>query len=137
MKAQLTWLEGMHLQGVNEQGHVVDFDSSPAFGGKNKAPRPMEVFLQAMMACTAMDVISILRKKRKTVTAFRIEATAKQAEDFPHVFTHVHLIYLLQSPDAELHDLNRSIELSQEKYCSASAMFRRSGCSITWEAQLM
>lgn len=97
----------------------------------------MGVFLQAMMAYVAMDVISILQKKRKTIEAFQIEATAQQAEEFPHVFMHVYPVHILKSIDATLQDLEGSIELSQKKYYSTSAMFCCSGFEITWQAKLV
>ncbi len=127
---------GMRLAGSNERGQVTYFDADPSVGGHDTAPRPLEVFLQAMMACTAMDVLSIVRKKRKTVTAFRLTAEAERAAEHPRVFTRIHLRYELTSPDATEQDLVRAIELSQSTYCSASIMVRRSGCQITWEAHL-
>lgn len=138
MKAELELVDtGMRLVGRNERGQMSFFDADPAVGGSDSAPRPMEVFLQAMMACTAMDVLSILRKKRRTVTAFRMGAEAERVAEHPRVFTRIHLRYELVSPDATEQDLQRAIELSQSTYCSASIMVRRSGCSITWEARLL
>ncbi len=138
MKAELELVDsGMRLVGRNERGQMSFFDADPAVGGSDSAPRPLEVFLQAMMACTAMDVLSILRKKRRTVTAFRMSAEAERAAEHPRVFTRIHLRYELVSPDATEQDLQRAIELSQSTYCSASIMVRRSGCTLTWEAQLL
>ena len=93
--------------------------------------------LQALGACTLMDVVSILRKKRKTVESINLYIEGKRAENHPKVFTDVHLIFELKSPDAEMKDLERSIELSETTYCSASAMFKRSGCNLTWEAKIL
>ncbi len=138
MRAELKLVDaGMRLAGRNERGQVIFFDADPAVGGSDSAPRPMEVFLEAMMACTAMDVLSIVRKKRRTVTAFRLTAEAERATEHPRVFTRIHLRYELVSPDATEQDLHRAIELSQGTYCSASIMVRRSGCSITWEAHVI
>ncbi|GBD07093.1 hypothetical protein HRbin21_00907 [bacterium HR21] len=138
MRAVLELLDGaMRLAGRNERGQLTYFDADPSVGGNDTAARPLEVFLQAMMACTAMDVLSIVRKKRKTVTAFRLTADAERASEHPRVFRRIHLRYELTSPDATEQDLQRAIELSQSTYCSASIMVRRSGCEITWEAHLL
>ncbi|MCS6966364.1 MAG: OsmC family protein [Candidatus Kapabacteria bacterium] len=138
MKATLELVDAaMRFEGRNERGQSTSFDADPAVGGRDSAARPMEVLLQAVMACTAMDVLSIVRKKRRTVIAFRIVAEAERAAEHPKVFTRIHLRYELTSPDAAEQDLYRAIELSQGTYCSASIMVRRSGCSITWEAHVL
>jgi putative redox protein len=137
MEATLELVDGaMRLEGRNARGQSTFFDADPAVGGHDSAARPLEVFLQAMMACTAMDVLSILRKKRRTVTAFRMRAEAEREEQHPRVFRRIHLVYEVVSPDATEQDVQRAIELSQTTYCSASIMVRRSGCTITWEAHL-
>jgi putative redox protein len=97
----------------------------------------MQVFLQSMVACTMMDTLSILRKKRKEVTDMTVDVDAERAETHPKVFTRVTMNFTLVSPDAELADLNRSIELSHKNYCSASAMFQRSGCKVEWTAKIL
>jgi putative redox protein len=83
----------------------------------------MEGLLLSMMACFSADVVSILRKKRKTVTSYQLSAQAERAEDFPKVFTTIQLHLLVQSPDSQPADVERSIELARTKYCSAMAMF--------------
>jgi len=95
----------------------------------------MEGLLLSMMACFSADVVSILNKKRKTVTAYHLHAEADRAEDFPKVFTAVRLHLIVQSPDAQPADIERSVELARTKYCSAMTMFERAGCalSITYE----
>jgi len=91
----------------------------------------MEGLLLSMMACFSADVVSILQKKRKTVTGYQVTAKAQRAEDFPKVFTTVDLHLLVQSSDAQPADVERSIELARTKYCSAMTMFERAGCTIT------
>ncbi|MCX7879381.1 MAG: OsmC family protein [Ignavibacteria bacterium] len=136
MKVTLELERNMRIIGKNKQEMEVYFDTSEELGGENSAPKPMEVFLMAMGACTFMDTISILRKKRKTIEQFKIKIEAERKKEHPMVFSKAHLIYELVSPDAELSDLNRAVELSQTKYCSASAMFKAAGCEITWETVL-
>ncbi len=136
MKISVEFVEGMHFVGKTPDGLEVHFDAVAQHGGQGKGTPPMVVLLESIAACTAMDVISILRKKRKTVVDLKVHATAKRAEQHPRVFETVHLTYELWSPDAEMKDLNRSIELSQDKYCGASAIVKRSGAQLTWEAVL-
>lgn len=136
MKIELKFDRNMRLIGKSKLGHQTIFDTVPEVGGENSAPSPMEVMLQSLAACSSMDVLSILRKKRKQIDDYWVNLTAERAENHPKVFTKVHLIYNLKSPDAELKDLERAIELSNEKYCSASAMFKAAGCIITHESNI-
>lgn len=136
MKVKLELDRKMRILGTNKLGLQTAFDSHPAVGGEDTAATPMEIMLQAMGACSFMDVLSILRKKRKEITALTIDLDAERAKEHPKVITKVHLTYELTSPDTEMKDLERSIELSQEKYCGASAMYQRSGCKVTWEAKI-
>ncbi len=137
MKVTLELDKNMRFMGTDNRNHITYFDTTDKVGGDDTASTPMEVLLQALGACTLMDVVSILRKKRKTVEGITLNIEGKRADSHPKVFTDVHLIYELKSPDAELKDLERSIELSETTYCSASAMFKRSGCNLTWEAKLV
>jgi putative redox protein len=136
MKVNLILEEGMRVRGSNERGMSTLFDTN----GDNHIPSaasPMEIMLQAMGGCSAMDVLSILRKQRRTITNLRIDIEAERAEEHPKVFTSAHVIYTLVSPDATLNELTRAVELSHEKYCSASAMFIRSGCEVTYETVII
>ncbi len=133
MEANLRLDRNMRIIGTSATGLETVFDTHPSVGGEDTAPTPMEILLQAMAACSFMDVVSIVRKKRKTVTNLEINAKAERAKEHPMVFQKVHLTYILTSPDAEEADLNRAVELSQKTYCGASAMFKRSGCEVTWE----
>lgn len=136
MKVNLLLTEDMHIVATDAYNHKTEFDTVPEVGGKNQASAPMVVMLEAMAACSMMDVAAIIRKKRKTITELRIEVEGERANQHPKVFTKVHLKYFLKSPDAEMKDLERAIELSQNTYCGASAMFKRSGCEVTTEAFL-
>lgn len=133
MKATLKLGRNMRIIGSNEQGLETAFDSYTSAGGDNSAPTPMEIFLQAMAACSFMDVVSILRKKRKQIDSLTINIEGQRTNEHPKVFNTVHLIYELISTDAKLNDLELSVELSQTKYCGASAMFQLSGCEVTYE----
>jgi len=133
MKAHIEWKGGMLLQGKNAEGMTTFFDSHHA---EQRYGTPMEIMLQAMASCSIMDVISILEKKRKTITALHVEVDSDRSDGHPKVFTAVRLRYTLISPDAELKDLERSVELSQHSYCSASAMFQKAGCEVSWTCEV-
>lgn len=136
MKVKLALETKMRIKGSDASSHETYFDTVPEFGGENSAPTPMAVMLQAMGACSYMDVISILNKKRKQIESLEMEIDGIRAESHPKVFTKVHIKYILKSPDTEMKDLERAIDLSQTTYCGASAMFQRSGCQVTTEAIL-
>jgi putative redox protein len=121
--AKITWVgPGLRLVGEGSQGpgivvdHVLDDEERQENG-----PRPMELLLIGLAGCTAMDVISILKKKRQTFTDFQVNVSAERAEEHPKVYTEIHLAYVVTG-DVDPQALERSIELSQEKYCSAAAM---------------
>lgn len=137
MKATLRLDTNMRLIGNNEAGQKTIFDVKEENGGNASAASPMEVLLQSVAACSTMDILSIIRKKRKTVSNFSIEMSANRAPEYPKVFVDAHFIYILESPDATEGDLTRAIELSQTTYCSAMAMLTRSGCTVTWEQHLL
>ena len=136
MKATLRLDRKMRIIGTNSANLETVFDSHPSVGGEDTAATPMEIVLQGMGACSFMDVVSILRKKRKDIRGLNIYLDAERADQHPKVITKVHMIYELESPDSDLKDLERAVELSQEKYCGVSAMFKRSGCDVAWECKI-
>jgi putative redox protein len=136
MRAHLHLDNSLRLIGTNERGHETFFDTTIAGGGLDSAASPMEILLESLAACMTMDVIPILRKQRRTVTDFSVDLTAERAEVHPRVFTKIAMDIHLSSPDATIKELARAIELSETKYCSASAMIARSGCEISWKATL-
>jgi putative redox protein len=136
MKASLRLDTALRLIGTNAKGHETYFDTSVKGGGLDSAASPMEIVLEAVAACTAMDVIPIIRKRRKTITAFSVDLSAERASVDPKVFTQIAMKIRLTSPDATLVELVRAIELSQTTYCSVSTMIARGGCVISWVAVL-
>ena len=137
MKVTLKLDRKMRIIGSNQAAMETIFDTHSEAGGEDTAPTPMEILLQAMGACSFMDVVSILRKKRKEIQGLNVYIDGKRADEHPKVFTDVHLIYELISFDTEMNDLVRSVELSQTKYCGASAMFQKAGCKVTWECRIL
>lgn len=137
MRAHIKLETALRLAGTNEKGHQTFFDTSLAGGGLDSAASPMEIVLQALGACMAMDVVPILRKQRRTVTDFSVDLEGERAEIDPKVFMKIEMRIRLISQDATRRDLARAIILSQTKYCSVSTMLTRSGCEITWNAILV
>ncbi len=136
MKANLKLDRNMRIIGTNEKGLETIFDTSPKVGGEDTAATPMEIMLQSVAACSFMDTISILRKKRKTINDLQIDIEGERTEEHPKVFKTIVLKYTLVSPDAELNDLERAVELSQDKYCGASAMMKLAGADVSYKVEL-
>lgn len=122
MKAKIKWLDGRAFVGESGSGHAVVMDGAPDSGGRNIGIRPMEMLLIGMGGCTAFDVIQILEKAREKVTSCEIELEAERAGEIPKVFTKVRLIYHLKGYGLKPAVVERAINLSAEKYCSASVM---------------
>ena len=136
MKTRVKWIEGASFVGETGSGHAVVIDGAPESGGRNIGPRPMELLLTGTAACTAFDVVQILKKARQPVSDCVVEAEAKRAEAPPRVFTHVHFRYLVAGRGLDLHQVERAAKLSKEKYCSATAMIARTA-EVTHEVVLV
>ncbi len=137
MHATVTFTGKLPLFGVNEKGHKTCFDATMDFSGPAKYASPMDTVLEALGACSMMDVIAILKKMRKELILLEVALDAERAEEHPKVFTSIHLKYRLNSPDGTLADLKKATALSMEKYCSVAAMLRASGCAVTWSTEVM
>ncbi len=112
----------MRFVGTADTGFPVVMDAHPSVGGDNSGLRPMELLLVGLCGCTAMDVISILRKKRQQVSDLEVKAHAKNAETYPKVFTNIALEYIVTGKDVDPSAVERAIQLSAERYCPAQAM---------------
>lgn len=120
---ELSWQGGMKFAAVGASGHVVTMDSTPDVGGEDAGARPMEVLLFGVMGCTAMDVVSILKKKREPVQDFKIIATFDRSPEHPKKYTRIHLEYVAYG-NVSLKSLERAVELSETTYCGAIATVR-------------
>jgi len=122
MKARIKWVEQVSFLGETESGHAVLMDGSPAAGGRNLGPRPMEMLLLGAGGCTSFDVIAILKKSRQAVSDCYVEIEAERAETDPKVFTKIHMHFVVTGKDIKPEVVEKAIKLSAEKYCSASIM---------------
>ena len=126
MKAAVTLDQGMTFTASADSGFNLKMDASPEVGGLNDGFRPMELLLMGLGGCSAVDVISILRKKRQAVTGFDILLDAEQAKDHPRVFTRITVKFIFRGNQIDPKAVERSIELSATKYCPVQAMMARS-----------
>lgn len=123
-RVSVRWTTKRQMIAWNEAGrHGIVMDSPTLHGGEGTGARPLEVFLEALGACTAMDVASLLEKKRQRFTGLEIQVTAEQREDeYPKIYTHIEMLYIVTGHDVDPVAVARSIELSEEKYCTVRGM---------------
>jgi putative redox protein len=126
-------LEGMAFAATLPTGQELVMDAGEDHGGRNRGARPMHLLLVGLAGCTAMDVISFLRKMRQPVTGYRVEVEGERAEDFPKVFTRIQVRHIVTGAVEEA-KLAKAVELSESKYCSANAMLKAvADIETTWE----
>ena len=127
MECTVRWtgLSGMTFLAETGSGHVVAMDGAPDGGGRNLAPRPMEMVLLGTGGCTAYEVVLILRKSGQTITDCEVKLTSERAEKDPKVFTKVHFHFTVKGSNVKPNTVERAIKLSHEKYCSASIMMEK------------
>ena len=124
MKARIKWLENVSFVGESGSGHAIVLDGSPEHGGRNIGVRPMEALLIGVGACSAFDVVTILRKARQPITDCVAELEAERAEGPPAVFTRIHMRFVVRGRGLKESQVKRAVDLSAQKYCSATAMLR-------------
>ncbi|WP_126452756.1 OsmC family protein [Sulfuriflexus mobilis] len=122
MKARVKWVEGATFVGESGSGHAVVMDGPPEHGGRDLGIRPMEMLLLGMGGCTAFDVLHILKKARQPITDCVVELNAERADEDPKVFTKIHAHFRIKGAGLKEDRVKRAVELSAEKYCSASIM---------------
>jgi putative redox protein len=129
MDAKVVLQDGMKFIGTanstEETGLSLQLDAGPSVGGENAGFRPLELMMISLVGCTAMDVISILRKKRQEITGFEVKVHADQTDKHPHVFTQAQIEYVITGRDIKPDAVKRAIELSENTYCPAQAMLKQ------------
>jgi putative redox protein len=123
MDVKVIWSSGLSFTGTAQTRFEVPLGAHPDVGGDNNGFRPMELIALGVAGCTGMDVISILRKKRQSVTDFEVSVIAEQSGEHPKVFTRMHIHYVLRGSEIDPKAVKRAIELSETNYCPAQAMF--------------
>jgi len=122
MKARIKWIENVSFLGEADSGHAVVMDGAPDAGGRNLGFRPMELVLVGAGGCTAFDVVTILKKARQPITDCVVELEAERAETIPKVFTKIHMHFIVTGHNLPDNQVQRAVNLSAEKYCSATQM---------------
>ncbi|MBT5166564.1 MAG: OsmC family protein [Nitrosomonadales bacterium] len=126
MKTRIKWMQDVSFNGLSETGHEVTLDGPKELGGRDLGMRPMEMILIGMGGCTSFDVVTILKKSRQNVTECIAEIDATRADEVPKVFTSIHIRFLIKGINLQKKAVERAIELSAKKYCSASIMLSKS-----------
>lgn len=136
MKARVKWAEKAAFIAESGSGHALVVDGPPDIGGRNLGPRPMELLLMGVGACSAVDVVYILQKARQAVTDCYVELEAERAETDPKVFTAIRMHFVVTGKALAENHVKRAVELSAEKYCSASIMLRNGGVALSHDYEI-
>lgn len=131
MEVEVRWEEDVRFSATSDSGHTVTLDGAVEAGGKNAGARPMELMLMGMGGCASFDVMLMLKKGREPVSDCVAKLTATRAPEPPRVFTHICLHFVVSGDGLSERKVARAVELSAQKYCSASIMLARGGVEIT------
>ena len=134
--AKISWVDGALLVAESGSGHTITMDGAADIGGRNLASRPMEVLLMGMGGCTAIDVVSMLKKQRQDIEGVEVSLVAERADDHPKVYTSVKLVYTVRGRKLNKALVEQAVSLSDEKYCSATAMVKKTA-DVTHEIVLV
>lgn len=136
MECTVKWVDGMTFMAETGTGHLLTMDGAPEAGGRNLAPRPMELLLAGTGGCTAFDTVLILKRSRQDVRDCTVRLEAERAETDPKVFTRIRFHYTVTGKNLKPETVERAIHLSAEKYCSASIMLGKTA-EITHEWEIV
>lgn len=137
LKASVKWVDGAALVGESGSGHAVILDGPPDHGGRNIGMRPMEMLLISVGGCSSIDVLGILQKARQDVIDCEVKLEAERADAVPAVFTKIHMHFVVTGRDLKESHVKRAVDLSAEKYCSASIMLGKAGVEITHSYEII
>ena len=136
MKCRIKWLDNMTFVGESGSGHSVVMDGAPEHGGRDLGIRPMEMLLLGVGGCTAFDVVSILKKSRQAIVDCEVEVDSDRAEEVPKVFTSIHIHFIVSGNGLDPAKVEKAVNLSAEKYCSASIMLGKTA-EITHDFEIV
>lgn len=137
MKATIKWVDGAMFLAETGSGHSVVMDGPEDAGGRNMGIRPMEMLLLGVGGCSSFDVINILTKGRQEVSDCRTELTAQRVDAIPAVFETIHMHFVVSGKNLDKEKVKRAVELSAEKYCSASIMLTKGGVKMTHDFEVL
>lgn len=136
MQATVKWVDGAMFLGESGSGHTLVMDGAAEQGGRNLGVRPMETLLLGVGGCSAYDVMAMLRKSRQQVTDCRVEIDAERADAVPAVFTRIAMHFVVTGIALKEAQVRRAVELSAQKYCSASIMLAAAGVAISHSCEI-
>ncbi|MDG1165452.1 MAG: OsmC family protein [Porticoccaceae bacterium] len=131
MQTTVKWVDGVMFLGESGTGHSVIMDGAPDQGGRNMGARPMEMILIGLGGCASFDVMTMLQKGRQQVSDCRVDIEAERVDAVPAVFSKIHLSFVVTGNALKESQVKRAVELSAEKYCSASIMLEAAGVEIS------
>jgi len=134
-RVKVNWLENMAFE-AEVNGHKIIIDAAEPVGGENRGPRPKPLMLVALAGCTGMDVVSILKKMRVELDGFNVVVEGDLTEDHPKQFSQMRVIYEFKGKDLPMDKLEKAVNLSEERYCGVSAMYRKA-IGITTEIRIL
>lgn len=137
MQTSVHWLEKVAFKAKTQSGHTIIMDGSAEYGGENRGPRPMELLLTGLGGCASFDIVTILKKARQDISDVRCELKAERADTIPAVFTKIHLHFVVTGKAIKEKQVAKAVELSAEKYCSASKMLSDGGVEITHDYEII
>ncbi|MYA35069.1 MAG: OsmC family protein [Gammaproteobacteria bacterium] len=137
MQARVNWVEDVMFVAESGSGHAVVIDGAPEGGGRNMGMRPMELVALGVASCSSYDVVTILRKARQKITRCEARVSAERADAVPAVFEAIHMHFRVAGENLSEAQVARAIELSAEKYCSASIMLKKGGVKITHDYEIV
>ncbi|NND67591.1 MAG: OsmC family protein [Halioglobus sp.] len=137
MKATVKWTDSAMFVGESGSGHSVVMDGPEDLGGRNLGPRPMEMLLLGTGGCSIYDVLSMLKKSRQQVVDCRVDMQAERADAVPAVFTSINMHFVVTGVGLKESHVKRAVELSAEKYCSASIMLGAAGVAMTHSYEIV
>ena len=125
LTGSVSWTDGMAVVGKSGSGHEVMMDGAREVGGQDRGAMPKELTLLSLGGCTALDVVSIMRKMQVPFTSFRIDLEADTADTHPSVFTEIRLVYRTEGEGVQREKVDRAIQLSQDRYCGVTHMLNK------------
>jgi len=136
MKCRVKWLDHMTFVGESGSGHAVVMDGAPEHGGRDLGIRPMEMLLLGLGGCTAFDVVMILNKSRQGIVDCEVSIDSDRADEVPKVFTRIHIHFIVSGNNLDAAKVEKAVNLSADKYCSASEMLARTA-KITHDFEIV
>ncbi len=136
MECTVKWVDNVTFLAETGSNHAILMDGAPEAGGRNLAPRPMELLLAGAGGCTAFDIVLILKRGRHQVSGCEVSLKADRAETDPKIFTHIHFHFTVRGKQLKPEAVARAIDLSKDKYCSASIMLGKTA-TITHDYEII